>query len=138
MKWGYNFEPRNKLFMEVIEVQKVCNVFRKSCMESTRTSYYTTRMNIFFKTLYEFCEATENKKIEIKVPRTYMRFGCSRYRVSSCPPTTTTFCGEDNEDFCWFKIRSDFQVFNSSRENVGESTNNPQTTIPMISVPETP
>ena len=48
-----NFDPRNGLFMKLAGVQKVCNVFRKSFIESTQTWYYTTRMNIFFNTLYE-------------------------------------------------------------------------------------
>ena len=39
--------------MKLAGVQKVCNVFRKSFIESTQTWYYTTRMNIFFNTLYE-------------------------------------------------------------------------------------
>ena len=53
LKWSKNFEPRNSLYTRVLGVQRVCDVFRKSFIESTQTWYYTTRMNIFFNTLYE-------------------------------------------------------------------------------------
>ena len=46
LKIEWIFEPRIRLYTKVIEVQKVCDVFRKRFFESTRTSYYTTRMII--------------------------------------------------------------------------------------------
>ena len=50
-----------------------------------------------------------------------MRFGGPQYRVSTCPPTSTTLCDEIYEDLSWFKIMELLQVFRSLGTNVAVS-----------------